>query len=87
MGTTASFTGQLIAYPLQLVRTRLQNSGVGGLPHYTGMGHVFREVLARDGPKGLYRGIGANFAKGIPAVAIGYLAYEESVKAFAPTFD
>eukprot|EP00041_Stephanoeca_diplocostata_P023615 m.583104 g.583104 ORF g.583104 m.583104 type:complete len:219 (-) comp22338_c0_seq29:1092-1748(-) len=30
MGSTSSFTGQVIAYPLQLVRTRLQSSGLPG---------------------------------------------------------
>ena len=87
MGSASSFTEQVFAYPLQLVRTKLQSSGLAGYPEYTGMRHVFRDVLATQGPRGFYRGIGANFMKGIPAVAIGYLAYEKSIEAFGPTFD
>eukprot|EP00040_Diaphanoeca_grandis_P043288 m.267536 g.267536 ORF g.267536 m.267536 type:complete len:477 (+) comp73664_c0_seq1:339-1769(+) len=87
MGSTSSFTGQIFAYPLQLVRTKLQSSGLPGFPVYTGIGHVVRDVVHSHGYLGLYRGIGANFMKGIPAVAIGYLAYEKSIQFVGPVFN
>jgi solute carrier family 25 phosphate transporter 23/24/25/41 len=87
MGSISSFTGQICAYPLQLVRTRLQSSGLPGFPAYTGMRHVAQDVMRTQGVTGFYKGIGANFMKGIPAVAIGYVAYEKSIKAFGPVFD
>ena len=80
MGTASSFTGQLCAYPLQLIRTRLQSSGIPGARKYNGIREVAAEVMEREGPKGFYRGISANFMKGIPAVAIGYVAFEQSQK-------
>ena len=48
---------------------------------------VAQEVLRIDGFRGFFRGIGANFMKGIPSVGIGYVMYEKSLKAFSPHFD
>lgn len=78
MGAFSSFVGQVVAYPLQLVRTKLQSSGLPGRPAYNGIGDVVSAVMKDEGLAGFYRGIGANFMKGIPAVAIGYLAYEKA---------
>ena len=80
-------TYQICAYPLQLMRTRLQSSGLPGRPMYSSMSHVFREVYAADGPTGFYRGITANFMKAIPATAITYVCFEKSKTYFAPIFD
>lgn len=82
MGAFSSFCGQIIAYPLQLVRTKLQSSGVEGMEKYNGMMDCVRRVMKSDGPLGFYRGIGANFMKGIPAVGIGYVAYERARRYF-----
>ena len=78
MGAFSSFCGQIIAYPLQLVRTKMQGSGTPGMETYSSMGDCVRKVMARQGPKGFYTGISANFMKGIPAIAIGYVAYERA---------
>jgi solute carrier family 25 phosphate transporter 23/24/25/41 len=37
---------------------------------------VFRHILQTEGPTGLYRGLGPNFLKVIPAVSISYVVYE-----------
>ena len=37
---------------------------------------VFRHILKTEGPTGLYRGLGPNFLKVIPAVSISYVVYE-----------
>ena len=78
MGAFSSFCGQIVAYPLQLIRTKLQSSGLPGRPVYNGMGEVVAAVMKEEGPLGFYRGIGPNFLKGIPSVAIGYMAYEKA---------
>mmetsp|Transcript_34798 Transcript_34798/g.55961 ORF Transcript_34798/g.55961 Transcript_34798/m.55961 type:complete len:458 (-) Transcript_34798:204-1577(-) len=78
MGAFSSFCGQIVAYPLQLVRTKLQSSGLPGKPVFNGMGDCVAHVMKEEGAMGFYRGIGPNFAKGIPAVAIGYVAYEKA---------
>lgn len=37
---------------------------------------VFRHIIQTEGPTGLYRGLGPNFLKVIPAVSISYVVYE-----------
>ena len=86
-GAISSTTGQLVAYPFQLVRTKLQSQGVsrghtgsGLLPTYSGMFDCFKKVVATDGFFGLYRGLSSNFAKAIPAISISYAVYETMEK-------
>ncbi|XP_052222319.1 calcium-binding mitochondrial carrier protein SCaMC-2-like isoform X2 [Dreissena polymorpha] len=71
-GATSSTCGQLLSYPLALVRTKLQAEGGGST---TTMG-MFNKILKEEGPKGFYRGLGPNFLKVAPAVSISYVAYE-----------
>ena len=66
MGSCSSFCGQIMAYPLQLIRTKLQSSGLPGRPVYTGVTDVVKQVWEQGGPRGFYRGIVPNFMKGIP---------------------
>jgi hypothetical protein len=40
------------------------------------MTSVFKQILQREGVFGLYRGIGANFIKVLPAVSTSYIVYE-----------
>jgi len=82
-GTFSSCCGQLAAYPLALVRTKLQSqaglSGKLALPkeqtHTLGL---FRYIIRTEGLKGLYRGIVPNFCKVAPAVSISYYVYERT---------
>ena len=77
----SSCCGQLAAYPLALVRTKLQSqAGLGSkllLPkeqtHALGL---FRYILRTEGVRGLYRGLLPNFCKVAPAVSISYYVYE-----------
>lgn len=45
------------------------------------MGGVFRQIIANEGPAGLYRGITPNFIKVLPAVSISYVVYEYTSRA------
>ena len=87
IGCVSSFSGVTVAYPLQLIRTKLQSSGLPGRPAYSGLLHVVNDVLQRDGIRGFYRGIGATFCKAIPASAIGYVGFEGASKALGPLFE
>jgi solute carrier family 25 phosphate transporter 23/24/25/41 len=77
-GALSSTCGQVVAYPLQLVRTRLQTQGMAGRPMlYKGMSDAFYKIWKCDGLLGFYSGILPNFMKAIPAVSISYIVYEQ----------
>ena len=82
-GAISTTCGQIVAYPLQLVRTRLQAQGMGNasggyLPEYTGILDCMKKTVRSFGVRGLYAGIGANFAKALPAVSISYTVFERT---------
>ncbi|XP_032664163.1 calcium-binding mitochondrial carrier protein SCaMC-2 isoform X2 [Odontomachus brunneus] len=75
-GTMSSTAGQVCSYPLALVRTRLQAEivPVPGTPQT--MISMFKDIISREGLRGLYRGITPNFLKVAPSVSISYVVYE-----------
>jgi len=81
-GAVSSTCGQVVAYPLQLVRTRLQTQGMAGRPMlYDGMMDAFCKIWKCDGLLGFYSGLVPNFMKAIPAVSISYIVYEQVSRA------
>lgn len=80
-GTFSSCCGQVAAYPLALVRTKLQSQAGANLNLPKEQTHalgLFRYILRTEGPRGLYRGIVPNFCKVAPAVSISYYVYERT---------
>tara|TARA_A100001035_G_scaffold224408_1_gene185071 strand:- start:568 stop:735 length:168 start_codon:yes stop_codon:yes gene_type:complete len=47
-----------------------------GAPVYDGVVDCIRKSLAADGPRGLYRGFGANLLKVLPSTSISYAVYD-----------
>jgi len=78
-GTISSTIAQFASYPLALVRTRLQAQGLPNSERYSGMTDAFTKTLKKEGFVGLYKGMGPNLLKVVPAVGISYVVYE-SVK-------
>lgn len=76
-GATSAICGSLLGYPLTLIRTRLMAQGMPGRPErYRGMVDCFRSILRESGFFGLYRGLTPALLKTVPAVSIGYGAFE-----------
>lgn len=75
-GMASSTAAMLCTYPLNLVRTRLQTSGMPGAPSYLGALDCFRQILKEEGARGLYRGVVPNLAKVLPATSISYAVYD-----------
>lgn len=86
-GALSSFVGQLVTYPIALVKTRRQGQIVP-LPNMDQSkahpllpaSRMFKEIWHNEGIAGYYRGIIPNMLKVIPAVSISYLIYETALK-------
>ncbi len=75
----SSSLAQFSAYPLALVRTRMQAQGIGGSAvKYHGMVDVLRKTYRNEGFKGLYKGSLTNLAKLAPAAGISWFVFEET---------
>lgn len=78
-GMLSSSLAQFSAYPLALVRTRLQAQGIGGkVLKYKGMTDVLRKTYNKEGFRGLYKGSLTNLAKLAPAAGISWFVFEET---------
>lgn len=80
-GTTSTIIGQLVSYPLALIRTRLQAQEVpmDSAQRY-GLRQLFKQIYVNEGIRGLYRGLVPNICKVVPAVSISYVVYEHTKK-------
>lgn len=73
-GGVAGMTACALAYPLDLVRTRL--AAQTQHRYYRGIGHALATIAADEGLAGLYRGLGATLLQVAPSLAINYATYE-----------
>lgn len=75
-----------IFYPHEVVRTRIQvdTSTVRKPFEVARVGTIVRDILQKDGAKGLYRGFFANLARTVPACMLTFTSYELA-KRFAET--
>lgn len=79
MGALSGSVGATVVYPINLLRTRLQAQGTAAHPQtYTGIMDAYHKAVAKDGYRGLFRGLAPNLAKVAPAVSISYLVYENT---------
>jgi len=78
-GMVSSSVAQVVSYPLALIRTRLQAQGTAGTGvRYTGMLDVAQKTVAREGWRGLYKGLLPNLLKLAPAAGISWYVFEET---------
>ncbi|XP_055331790.1 calcium-binding mitochondrial carrier protein SCaMC-3-like isoform X2 [Paramacrobiotus metropolitanus] len=75
-GMVSSVCGQVSSYPLALVKTRLQAYDGPVFGAENGTIAVIKNIVNTEGIPGLYRGMGPNFLKAVPAVSISYVVYE-----------
>ncbi|CAF9904173.1 MAG: mitochondrial thiamine pyrophosphate transporter [Alectoria fallacina] len=87
-GVLASVLAKTGVFPLDLIRKRLQVQGptrtryIGGtIPVYRkGVWKTGKSIVAREGWRGLYRGLEIALAKSAPASAITMWTYERALK-------
>ncbi|KAJ8616250.1 hypothetical protein MRB53_035622 [Persea americana] len=88
-GAAAGTVGQTVAYPLDVIRRRMQmvgwkdassiltgdGRGKSSL-EYTGMVDAFRKTVRNEGVGALYKGLVPNSVKVVPSIAIAFVTYE-----------
>lgn len=87
-GVFASVLAKTGVFPLDLIRKRLQVQGPTRARYLGGTIPVYREgvwrtgnsIVAREGWRGLYRGLGVGLVKSAPASAITMWTYERALK-------
>lgn len=86
-GAIAGTIGQTVAYPLDVIRRRMQMVGwshadsiVTGKSkealQYNGMIDAFRKTVRHEGVGALYKGLVPNSVKVVPSIAIAFVTYE-----------
>ncbi|KAL1316774.1 hypothetical protein AAHE18_15G089800 [Arachis hypogaea] len=86
-GAAAGTVGQTVAYPLDVIRRRMQMVGwkdaasvVAGdgksKAEYAGMVDAFRKTVQHEGFGALYKGLVPNSVKVVPSIAIAFVSYE-----------
>ncbi|GJV23802.1 mitochondrial adenine nucleotide transporter ADNT1-like protein [Tanacetum coccineum] len=86
-GAAAGTVGQTVAYPLDVIRRRMQMVGwkhAGSVVtadgksslEYTGMVDAFRKTVRHEGFGALYKGLVPNSVKVVPSIAIAFVSYE-----------
>ncbi|KAH9935377.1 mitochondrial carrier [Fomitopsis serialis] len=74
-GALAGSISQTITYPFDVLRRKMQVTGMGG-KKYNGALDALRTTLQAEGPKGLYRGLWPNLLKVAPSIATSFFTYE-----------
>ncbi|KAA8520929.1 hypothetical protein F0562_011602 [Nyssa sinensis] len=88
-GAAAGTVGQTVAYPLDVIRRRMQMVGWKDAAsvvtgdgkskvslEYTGMVDAFRKTVRLEGFGALYKGLVPNSVKVVPSIAIAFVTYE-----------
>lgn len=72
VGGVAGVIGAATTFPIDIVKTRLQSQAPNsqGVWPYKGPLDCFRQIITRDGPRGLYRGLPPTLVGIIPEKAI-----------------
>ena len=76
MGGSAGTISVTLTYPTDLVRRRMQLSGIDGHPHYSNMFNCFVRIVQDEGPLALYKGYVACLLKVVPAMAVMFWCNE-----------
>lgn len=88
-GAAAGTVGQTVAYPLDVIRRRMQMVGwkdasavitadgqVKAPVQYKGMIDAFRQTVGNEGFGALYKGLLPNSVKVVPSIALAFVTYE-----------
>lgn len=74
----------LVGHPLDTIKVRIQTMDVipGQKPQYSGMIDCAKQIISKEGPTGLYKGMAAPLAGVAPMYALCFLGYGTGKKLF-----
>ncbi|XP_070490466.1 mitochondrial coenzyme A transporter SLC25A42 [Chironomus tepperi] len=76
-GACAGLCGQTSSYPLDIVRRKMQTSGVINCEQYTTIRQTLRKVYIEEGiVGGFFKGVSMNWVKGPMATGISFASYD-----------
>lgn len=76
-GALAGSISQTLTYPFDVLRRKMQVSGIqGGSIKYNGAIDALTSILRTEGVGGLYRGLWPNLLKVAPSIATSFFTYE-----------
>ncbi|RKP35915.1 mitochondrial carrier domain-containing protein [Dimargaris cristalligena] len=76
-GALAGSIAQTITYPLDVLRRRMQVTGMSSMQYkYRNTRHAVSEMIKNEGVAGLYKGLIPNYLKVAPAIGVSFLTYE-----------
>jgi solute carrier family 25 carnitine/acylcarnitine transporter 20/29 len=76
-GGMAGVANWAVAIPADVLKSRLQSAPEGT---YKGLGDVFTQLIKKEGPAALFRGLGPAMIRAFPANAACFLGVEVSKK-------
>ena len=77
-GGFAGLVSQTAAYPLEVIRRRMQVGGAVGDGHRLGMGETTSMIWKERGWRGFFVGLSIGYIKVVPMVAVSFFVYERS---------
>lgn len=76
-GALAGAFSQTITYPLDVLRRRMQVTGMSNMGFkYNGAWDATREIFRKEGLRGFYKGLWPNFLKVAPSIGTSFVTYE-----------
>lgn len=82
-GAASKAVATTVTYPYQVIKSRLQQRFLGPEHErpYKGFADTVRKILTHEGPRGFYKGFGANLLRVAPQSAVTLVAYENALAA------
>ncbi|KAI9313556.1 mitochondrial carrier domain-containing protein [Dichotomocladium elegans] len=76
-GAVAGCIAQTITYPLDVLRRRMQVTGMATIDYkYKGTWDAIKTMVRNEGVRGLYKGMIPNYLKVAPAMGVSFVTYE-----------